>query len=848
MLEGNNNIGSNPAGAATGLRRRRGVVDMAPDLNNENDATAAHEILEAVHPPQRPLNNPLPRQHSASRVASTASSFTARRMSSWYGWLSAVAACLAIVTTNQPEPFWQLVRECVPAGIVEPATSIILSGAKSTPSTLTWNTEAWGGFFSFLTPPSSTSTTEFWSNGMEQRQEISSPIVEENNRKVPKYLETRGGGIPVWLRWIPGIYSPAPSPSLSEGTAFTKNRKDSSSMAAAIRGKLDSFETTILQAAFAVAATVEVIVWTTLSLISKWPAVLKSLVDPAILHPSASTTATDLIDKILTSTPRLLCIANIFLAVTYIFHQAVAEWFLGSNGSSRRDMASREQRLGGFLVFKLLLISAVVGPDTLDLLILLSWYTCLSLLRSLGVLCANVTTHTSQSGQPPRPGVWHLLTGVLVADFLAAAVCVGLFHGAGWGMVALLTCDCALLAMDIICHLLSHLSQVLEQQHGRVVQRWQEQRGLGEEPVSTGRVWRFPESAEGINEHDSVDADTAPDQGPSAGMEHRLEQYEKQHSRRVAILDSTIFALQLGGHVLTVAHFLHIWKVHGFQFTLIDGVLALHLNSAITSLSKKIASRRNLHRIARDLNTTFVDASEWDLRKAAASGDVCCICLGALTSDVKKISCGHLYHTQCLREVVARARSMQTARCPLCRASVVDGRYANDTSTAIPRNERGAEVNEATLDQASGRPPDTVGVAPTAGPNAIGTLPNGGNALFRFSTEGIFPAWLPLPGFSFEVVRRTAATSNANTTVDLVPSQIPEPSFIRRFLILAGAIPLSPEEEAVAMEQLVDMFPQYDRADLLRELRARGSSEGVAEIILLGSFTGIPRGGGGDGF
>ena len=39
------------------------------------------------------------------------------------------------------------------------------------------------------------------------------------------------------------------------------------------------------------------------------------------------------------------------------------------------------------------------------------------------------------------------------------------------------------------------------------------------------------------------------------------------------------------------------------------------------------------------------------------------------------------------------------------------------------------------------------------------------------------------------------------------------------------------------------MFPQYDRSDLLRELRARGSAEAVVESVLLGLFTGTPRGG-----
>lgn len=57
------------------------------------------------------------------------------------------------------------------------------------------------------------------------------------------------------------------------------------------------------------------------------------------------------------------------------------------------------------------------------------------------------------------------------------------------------------------------------------------------------------------------------------------------------------------------------------------------------------------------------------------------------------------------------------------------------------------------------------------------------------------------------------------------------------------SVPMSPEEEAAALEQLVDMFPQYDRADLLAELRSRRSAEAVAESILLGIFPGIPRGG-----
>jgi hypothetical protein len=59
---------------------------------------------------------------------------------------------------------------------------------------------------------------------------------------------------------------------------------------------------------------------------------------------------------------------------------------------------------------------------------------------------------------------------------------------------------------------------------------------------------------------------------------------------------------------------------------------------------------------------------------------------------------------------------------------------------------------------------------------------------------------------------------------------------------MAGAvIPLTPEEEARALDQLVDMFPQYDRADLMRALQASGSPERVAEAVLTGNFVGAPR-------
>lgn len=620
----------------------------------------------------------------------------------------------------------------------------------------------------------------------------------------------------------------------------------------------------------------------------------KNFLDPSLLNPSSST-PTDIIDKILTSTPRLLAIANLLLAITYLLHTAVADLFLG--GFYQEPGWAGRERLGGFLVFKLLLISAVVAPDTLDLLILLTWYTLLSFLRSLAHLAAATTSHTTQSGQPPRPGVLRLLIVVLFSNFLAAAVCVALFHGAGWGMVLLLTCDCALLAVDVICHVLRHICQVLEEIHSSTIgeleerqielhQHRQDQREPQPESSNAETSGVRPETSGSSEENSNTETTEAEQNEPpredvnsltdellpatdedaleeSRQLDRRMEVMELAHARRISVLETTVFSLQLLIYALTVAHFLHIWSLHGLQFTLIDGVLALHLQSAISSASKKIAERRNLHRIARDLDGMFEDATELDLRKASATGDVCCICLGTMAlGNVKKVRCGHLYHTHCLREVVERARSIEAARCPLCRASVLDGRQPNNGSAisqppAPPRN----PVPEPVPPRAPAPEPPRQG-----GGDAVQQANEPGeHALFRFSTEGILPAWLPLPAFSFEVVRRAPATAdppaghdanaaanNNNAGGGERPNieqrqqhlDQAQQSFLRRIMQLAGAMPMSAEEEARALEQLVDMFPQFARADLMRELRERGSAEAVVETVFMGNFSGVAIGGG----
>ena len=630
-------------------------------------------------------------------------------------------------------------------------------------------------------------------------------------------------------------------------------------------------------------------------------------------NPFSADSATAVIDKVLSSTPRIIAIANLLLAVTYLLHSLVADYFLGPtttianhhraannnnnidgtnlrmdapllNTNDRREGGNNDnttngshfhrsgrERLGGYLMFKLLLISAVVEPDSLDLLILSSWYTLLSFLRSLSHLCGATISHTAQSGQPPRVGVCYLLTLLLIMNFLSAAVCAALFHGAGWNMVLLLTCDCALLANDIVVHLIRYIQQSLDEKHSISLAIMEEQQLLYHAQIRSTSSPRHQQ-----DQQDQVEGEEGEEEAirtNSRLLDRQMELQEAAHSRRLGVLDNVAFGLELLSLNLTFAHFVHIWSLHGITFGLVDGVLVLHLHSALSHMGKKILERRNLHRIARDLNAIFQDASEHEMKKA---GDICCICLGSLSiGHVKKVGCGHLYHTNCLREVVERAQSIEAAKCPLCRARVIDAsrqqQNATNANTPVPNNNNNNIDNNGPLqdDTTNNNAIPNPAVPPVNAGNGVG----GEHALFRFSTEGILPSWIPIPAFSFEVVRRpptnstlTATNDNNNNNNNRAENpnanngdapnnedlavvnnntnngqQGGEMSFWRRLFILTGIIPMTPQEEISALNQLVDMFPQYDRADLLRELRERRSPEAVVESVLMGVFSGQPR-------
>ncbi|XP_017057257.1 E3 ubiquitin-protein ligase HRD1 [Drosophila ficusphila] len=111
------------------------------------------------------------------------------------------------------------------------------------------------------------------------------------------------------------------------------------------------------------------------------------------------------------------------------------------------------------------------------------------------------------------------------------------------------------------------------------------------------------------------------------------------------------------------------------------------------ALNDVIMSRRAI----RNMNTLYPDATPEELRQ---SDNICIICREDMVNHSKKLPCGHIFHTTCLRSWFQRQQT-----CPTCRLNILRTPAVN--STAMPR-----AGDEAAAGNAA---PAAAGAQPTGG-------------------------------------------------------------------------------------------------------------------------------------
>ncbi|XP_043651803.1 E3 ubiquitin-protein ligase HRD1 [Drosophila teissieri] len=114
------------------------------------------------------------------------------------------------------------------------------------------------------------------------------------------------------------------------------------------------------------------------------------------------------------------------------------------------------------------------------------------------------------------------------------------------------------------------------------------------------------------------------------------------------------------------------------------------------ALNDVIMSRRAI----RNMNTLYPDATPEELRQ---SDNICIICREDMVNHSKKLPCGHIFHTTCLRSWFQRQQT-----CPTCRLNIL--RTPTVNSTAMPR-----QADEAVAAAAGNPIPAAAGAQPAGG-------------------------------------------------------------------------------------------------------------------------------------
>ncbi|XP_035903818.1 E3 ubiquitin-protein ligase HRD1 [Anopheles stephensi] len=169
------------------------------------------------------------------------------------------------------------------------------------------------------------------------------------------------------------------------------------------------------------------------------------------------------------------------------------------------------------------------------------------------------------------------------------------------------------------------------------------------------------------------------------------------------------------------------------------------------ALNDVILSRRAI----RNMNTLYPDATPEELQM---SDNICIICREDMVSSSKKLPCGHIFHTACLRSWFQRQQT-----CPTCRLNILRTPITAATAPAnpVPNNNgndanagaggaAGNDTSRPTMAAATGGAGGVGGVSGSGGVVSSGaTLPNGLTATGTSALPLFPPAPMLLPPFPF---------------------------------------------------------------------------------------------------
>ncbi|PWA88485.1 RPM1 interacting protein 2 [Artemisia annua] len=144
------------------------------------------------------------------------------------------------------------------------------------------------------------------------------------------------------------------------------------------------------------------------------------------------------------------------------------------------------------------------------------------------------------------------------------------------------------------------------------------------------------------------------------------------------ILRNVGFFLDIMTLLMALGHYVHIWRLHGMTFHLVDAVLFLNIRALLSAVAKRTRGFIKLRIALGTLHGALPDATSEEIQ---TYDDECAICREPM-AKAKKLSCNHLFHLSCLRSWLDQGLS-DNYSCPTCRKPLFVG---TPNANAVPNS------------------------------------------------------------------------------------------------------------------------------------------------------------------
>ncbi|GAX79862.1 hypothetical protein CEUSTIGMA_g7302.t1 [Chlamydomonas eustigma] len=335
---------------------------------------------------------------------------------------------------------------------------------------------------------------------------------------------------------------------------------------------------------------------------------------------------------------------SVFLLVQWCFSAyavlalTTIAMFLG--GLSTREATRLTERLIKYVIFKVVFCGALIAPDVYDIVLWMSWFAMIGFMR---VFLGSAKDRLDTLMQAPSTG-WlsYLRPLALVLLIVVHDVC---------GIIALMSSlDVLSTTKILLCSF--DLGIVLVE-------------GLKTMTHYGVNLWERYMASRRSDQDDVVALQSAPAAvaAEGAAAATALSGWEAWEGKGSLLLHMDLVS-DIVVHTLTLAHYMHVWFLHGLTFQLIDAILFLDIRSIMVSMFKRIRTYMAYRRATYSLWHAFPDTT-------ASDHDPCAICMERM-AIAKQLPCGHLFHLACLRAWLQQSGSESFA-CPLCRTPLLRG-------------------------------------------------------------------------------------------------------------------------------------------------------------------------------